>query len=94
MKRMLQKWDPRRRTYLPYMIPGNWNVSIFEWDLETVVTCAGCGQRLSFGDSYTSRQIHTTAGIGYAVCRKCYDREWNEEKRQREAEHVFSGSSI
>lgn len=84
MKRMLQKWSPARKTYLPYMIPGNWKVSTYETNMAAVVNCAACGQRLSFGDSYTSRQIHTPVGMGFAVCGKCYEREWEEERCQKQ----------
>lgn len=29
-------------------------------------------------DGYTSKQIHTELGFGYAVCEQCYEKEWRE----------------
>jgi hypothetical protein len=37
-----------------------------------IVNCACCGKRLPFGECYTSREIHTGLGFGYAVCGDCY----------------------
>lgn len=47
------------------------------------VNCAQCGREIKFGDSYTSKEIHTFSGFGYSVCEECYDKEWerrNEDK--------------
>ena len=48
--------------------------------LDKVIACTQCGRKILFGDSYTSRHIHTVYGFGYAVCEKCYDKERKEEQ--------------
>lgn len=48
-----------------------------------VITCAECKKKMLYGDGYTSRKIHTVNGIGYMVCKQCYDKEYEEEKRYR-----------
>ena len=45
-------------------------------DMDTVVACAACGKSLKFGDAYTSRKILSNAGFGYAVCKDCYEKEF------------------
>ena len=84
MKRLIHKWDPREGKYRPYVVLGKWNVSVHEEDMNRVVNCAGCGQRLAFGDAYTSLQIHTPGGLGYAVCRKCHVKEMQTETEKEE----------
>ena len=79
----MQKWDPKKREYAPYSVPAEWKCKTFCADLDEIVNCPHCGRQLTFGDCYTSKQIHTEFGMGYAVCEECYEREWNEE---REAE--------
>lgn len=74
---MAQRWDPARRAYSEYGLPAG--ASCYEADMGAVVSCARCGARVAYGDCYTSRQIHTGAGFGYAVCPACYQEEWREE---------------
>lgn len=40
-----------------------------------MVSCAQCGRIFRFGEMYTSREVHTAYGFGYAVCAECYDGE-------------------
>lgn len=82
----LNKWNFKTRKYEPYKVPDHWNVKTLSWDMEEIVTCPHCGKDLAFGDCYTSRQIHTEHGMGYAVCRKCYEKEWREEVAAEEEE--------
>jgi hypothetical protein len=80
---MAQKWNFKRHEYEPYKLPEN--ASMFEVDMDKVVSCAQCGHPISFGLCYTSRQIHTQHGMGYAVCSQCYDKERSDEKAMRDA---------
>lgn len=80
---MLQKWDVASRRYRPYQVPDSWEVSTYETDLNKEINCAQCGCEISYGKTYTSREVHTEAGFGYCVCEDCYQAEM---KRERAAE--------
>ena len=79
----VQKWNFKTREYEPYEVPDNWNIKTFSLDMDEIVNCPHCGREFTFGDSYTSRQIHTTHGMGYAVCAECYSKEWEDEETAR-----------
>lgn len=78
---VLRKWNNKAHEYDPYEVPGDWYVSIFEVNMDTVVNCAECGKKIMFGQGYTSRKIHTRYGMGYVVCKDCYGKEIEEELR-------------
>jgi len=78
---MLHKWNYKTNEYGPYEVPDDWNVSTFEADMGSIVNCAECGKSIMFGQGYTSRKIHTLFGMGYVVCKDCYDKEIEEELR-------------
>lgn len=74
MKPILKKWNYDTHTYDDYeSFPG---AKCFSDDMNEVVQCAGCGTDIQFGLTYTSIEIHTRLGLGYAVCSKCYSEEW------------------
>ena len=77
----LRKWNYETRKYEPYEVPTEWNVSLYSADMDELINCAECGEQLTFGDSYTSLDIHTSIGLGYGVCPKCHEKEI---KRYRE----------
>ena len=77
-----QKWNPKMKKYAPYELPEG--ASIYEDDMEVIVSCAQCGREMRFGDGYTSKQIHTKYGMGYAICEKCYEQEREEERENEE----------
>lgn len=53
-----------------------YNVELHEYeDMEKMVPCAQCGRLHKYGEMYTSREVHTAYGFGFAVCRECYDDE-------------------
>lgn len=68
----LMKWNAVRREYEDYEVPDNWNVKTFCADMDETVNCPHCGKELPYGNCYTSREIHTPHGMGYAVCESCY----------------------
>ena len=57
---------------------------MYHHDTDKKVTCAQCGQEITFGDSYSSWEIQNNIGLGYAVWEKCYKLEW---RRKIDAEH-------
>ena len=81
---ILRKYSPRCRRYEDYEIPDTWNVALTAPTMDTFVDCAGCGRSIPFGASFTSLEIHTKSGIGYAVCKNCHAAE-KKRKIQRES---------
>lgn len=77
---LLKKWNWKTREYDPYEIPDDWNVKTYSNDMDEIVNCPHCGRKVEFGDTYTSREIHTEFGFGYSVCGDCYAREWERER--------------
>lgn len=77
---LLKKWNWKTREYDPYEIPDDWNVKTYSNDMDEIVNCPHCGRKVVFGDTYTSREIHTEHGFGYSVCGDCYAREWERER--------------
>ena len=55
----------------------------FAVDMDEIVNCPHCGREVTFGECYTSREIHTQSGFGYAVCEKCYGIERARENKWR-----------
>lgn len=77
-----KKWNFEKSKYEIYELPKS--ASMYEKDMDKIVSCAECGSKLAYGDTYTSRRIHTNTGMGYMVCKKCYDEELLEEVKYRE----------
>lgn len=73
---ILQKWNWDKREYEDCEVPDDWNCKVYSEDMDEIVNCAHCGKKMRFGDCYTSVEIHTGVGFGYAVCLECYTEEW------------------
>lgn len=63
-------WNELKQEYEPYELPEG--SSCYESDMDKVVSCACCGKKVVYGNTYTSHAIHTPVGFGYAVCGECY----------------------
>lgn len=73
MRTIMKKWNYETHQYEEYKVPSDWNVSMYETDMDKVVNCAECGKQIKYGESYTSQRIYDSAGLfGYAVCRECH----------------------
>ena len=79
---LMNKWNFKTREYEPYSVPADWNCKTFSVNMDEIVNCPHCGREVRFGDCYTSRQIHTRYGMGFAVCEECYEKEWREERSE------------
>lgn len=79
---MIQKWNPEKRVYQPYQPPAGY-ITLYETDMEKPVNCARCGRQITFGEGYSSMQIHNAMGMGYSVCVYCYNAELEEELKYR-----------
>lgn len=77
----LEKWDYETRSYHKYSVPAEWKVSTCCADMSQIINCAGCGKELPYGETFTSLEIHTKMGIGYGICKECYEKEWERRKR-------------
>lgn len=71
-----RKWIFEKREYIPVEIPDT--CTAYHEDMDAIVTCPICGKSITYGESYTSRTIHTDHGMGYAVCSQCYGKELEE----------------
>lgn len=78
----IQKWNPATQKYDPYQPPKGY-ISMFETDMDKLINCAGCGSEITFGECYTSMQIHNSMGMGYSVCESCHEAELKEEMKYR-----------
>lgn len=78
--RVLNKWDRANEEYAPHRVPAEWKVSLYEDDMDAIVNCASCGKELPYGETYTSMEIHTGRGFGYAVCDECYRKEFRRRR--------------
>lgn len=83
MAMILNKWNFKSRNYESYEVPDDWKIKTFCADMDEIINCPHCGRELAFGDGYTSRQIHTKHGMGFAVCADCYEKEFRAEQTAR-----------
>ena len=75
---VLRRWDEWLRDYRPWLVPDSPKVLAYSDDMDELCACARCGKSVTFGECYTSQQIHTHAGFGYAVCPECHELELAE----------------
>jgi hypothetical protein len=73
LKKDVVKWDSDKQEYEDYTLPEG--SSLYETDMNKIVSCACCGKKLKFGNCYTSRTIYNTYGLGYAICKNCHRKE-------------------
>ena len=79
----LNRWNPVMKRYEPFTVPADRKVAVYATDMNTEVQCAECGKKMTFGEGYTSRWIHTQHGLGYCVCEECYNIELSTERKLR-----------
>ncbi len=75
----MQKYDFIRKQYTPYTPPRNGHYDIMGYDNEEL-NCAACGCIINEYNAYTSAAIQNDIGIGYLICKNCYDRELEARK--------------
>lgn len=74
-----QKWDFEKQEYEDYTLPEG--ASCFEREMDVEVACCQCGKLQEYGNCFTSLEIHTQGGFGYAVCSDCYSQEWERRRK-------------
>lgn len=77
--KMLPRWNYEKHRYEPWQLSPT--AALHKEDLEEIVDCCECGRQVKFGDCYTSLRVHNPIGLGYAVCEKCYEKEWEERRK-------------
>lgn len=70
---LAKKWNFKRQEYEDYELPEN--CPLICHDIEKIINCATCGEKIKFGECYCSKTIHNKSGFGYPVCKKCYNKE-------------------
>lgn len=76
---ILSRWDRDAGRYLPHEVPDDWNCKTYSTDMDEIVNCAQCGRELPFGKCFTSLEVHTKVGFGYAVCEPCHGEEFERK---------------
>lgn len=75
------KWNYKTQDYDEYDLPEN--SCVYTPDMDKVINCACCGNTLTYGSSYTSKEIHTQQGFGFGVCSDCYQSEMKRYQENR-----------
>lgn len=76
------RYNTKLHKYEDVLLPDECRT--YEEDMEKMVPCAQCGRMFRFGEMYTSREVHTAHGFGYAVCAECYDGETDRFLKEHE----------
>lgn len=71
---ILQKWNPDTHEYEPFNSPAE-NIVFITEDMDTLTDCAECWKSVRYWDTYSSKQIHTSRWLWYAVCPDCFKKE-------------------
>lgn len=80
---IVRRWNPRKGYYERHTVPEGWKARVFCADMNELVNCISCGKEITFGSGYCSRQYHSDLGFGFAECKECYDKFWQEEQDAR-----------
>lgn len=76
---ILQKWNYNKHAYENYEVPDNWICKCYSNNMDEIVNCPHCGKQITFCEGYTSMEIHTDLGFGYAVCEECHNKEFERK---------------
>lgn len=81
-----RKYNVELHEYEDILLPDE--CRLYEEDMEKMVPCAQCGRLHKYSEMYTSREVHTAHGFGYAVCAECYDGETDRFLKEHEPSKV------
>lgn len=79
---ILRKWNYKTKQYDQFDSPAQ-VTKVYSENMDERVDCAQCGKQMTYGDGYTSREVHNTVGYGYPVCEECYNDEWERDNENR-----------
>lgn len=80
------KWNYETHEYDPYFPDPKWVIVLYSPDMELPINCTSCGKRMTYGQGYTSQEIHNSFGMGYPVCDTCYEVECKTRQEHRNDE--------
>lgn len=72
---IIQRWNYHTHDYEPYKPDPSWKIVLFTKDMEENINCTYCGLEMTYGQCFTSKELHTHVGLGYPVCEECYEEE-------------------
>lgn len=78
---IIGKWNYEKKDYDPHVISDDWYIPLYSNDMDEIVNCCSCGREVKFGNCYTSKELHNGIGLGYGVCEKCYEEEWERQRK-------------
>ena len=79
----MQKYDFIKKQYTAYTPPQNGHCDIMVHANEEL-NCAACGRTINEHNAYTSAAIQNDIGIGYLICKSCYEHELEIRKAVKE----------
>ena len=73
----VNKWYPDKHEYQQIFIPlsEDDNIKLYTDNMDEMMNCVNCFKKVKYGEMYTSRIYHNYMGLGYAVCKECYEKE-------------------
>ena len=71
---MITRYDRKTKKEFEYEPPKG--ARMYVEDLDSIICCASCGRKVVAGDTFTSFEIMNDLGLGYLVCEKCYEKEF------------------
>jgi hypothetical protein len=75
----MQKYDFITKQYTPYTPAQDGRYDIMARPNEGL-NCAACGHIINECNAYTSAAIQNDIGLGYLICKNCYDYELEVRK--------------
>jgi len=79
---MAGKWNYRTGRYEPVVLPKG---AALTGRYDEHIQCAQCSRFIQYGQSFVSKEVHSIAGMGYAVCCDCYCDEFDRRIKYKEA---------
>ena len=92
---VIKKCDYPSHSYFSIAITSRepLNIKTYSEDMNEIVNCCQCLKKVKFEDTYTSNEIHTDLGFGFAVCEDCYKEEWKRRKYYENIVRLSEGNS-
>lgn len=72
---ILQRWNHKTNEIEEFKVPEDWNVKNYSYNFDEIVNCAWCGVNIPYWGSYTSKELYSLYGGGYAICKSCHKKE-------------------
>lgn len=80
---LLRKWNYDIHEYEPYSVSDEWDCRYSGFDMSEIINCCQCGKEVTFGECYSSQEVHSLMGFGYMVCEECHKIETKRRLKNR-----------